>query len=296
MRKPCPANSERSSHAPSSPSHPARGMARWNRATVCISSVCRKPNQPNAANLAKSKAQVLDLWRDQERREENEKYFAALLKKYVVVVDEDLKPLVGPLDSSIAGPVGGSPEEGFKMKATLLDSPRRPPARRGDCRRSWRWPPCLFPVPALAHELRPAYLELREEKPGVVQRVVENADAWRRPTGARTGILRRRKAITPVTTRTPPARRSSNGRCSRPTLRGQTPANPRAGKHHDGHTRTDGVRRRHGVDAAADRERTIGEDPDPPKSAGRSRRSISDSASSISCWGSIICSSCSRCF
>ena len=62
--------------------------------------------------LGEVKAQVLDLWRDQERREENERYFASLLKKYVVVVDEELKPLVGPLDSSIAGPVGGSPEEG----------------------------------------------------------------------------------------------------------------------------------------------------------------------------------------
>ncbi len=62
--------------------------------------------------LGEVKAQVLDLWRDQERREENERYFASLLKKYVVVVDEDLKPLVGQLDSSIAGPVGVSPEEG----------------------------------------------------------------------------------------------------------------------------------------------------------------------------------------
>ena len=55
-----------------------------------------------------------DLWRDQEQREEYERYFASLLKKYVVVMDEDLKPLVGPLDSSIAGPVGGSPEEGTR--------------------------------------------------------------------------------------------------------------------------------------------------------------------------------------
>ena len=62
--------------------------------------------------LGEVKAQVLDLWRDQERREEYERYFVSLLKKYVVVMDEDLKPLVGPLDSSIAGPVGGSPEEG----------------------------------------------------------------------------------------------------------------------------------------------------------------------------------------
>jgi hypothetical protein len=62
--------------------------------------------------LGEVKAQVLDLWRAQERREEYERYFASLLKKYDVVMDEDLKPLVGPLDSSIAGPVGGSPEEG----------------------------------------------------------------------------------------------------------------------------------------------------------------------------------------
>ena len=53
--------------------------------------------------FAEVKAQVLDIWRDQRQREDYEKYFAALLKKYDVVVDEDLKPLVGPLDGPIAG-------------------------------------------------------------------------------------------------------------------------------------------------------------------------------------------------
>ncbi len=64
--------------------------------------------------LGEVKAQVLDLWRDQKQREENEKYFTTLLKKYVVVVDEKLKPLVGPLDRPIARPEGGLGEVGLR--------------------------------------------------------------------------------------------------------------------------------------------------------------------------------------
>ena len=45
--------------------------------------------------FAEVRAQVLDRWRDQRQREDNEKYFAALLKKYDVVVDASVKPLVG---------------------------------------------------------------------------------------------------------------------------------------------------------------------------------------------------------
>ena len=39
--------------------------------------------------FAEVKTQVLDLWREQRQREENEKYFATLLKKYDVVMDEE---------------------------------------------------------------------------------------------------------------------------------------------------------------------------------------------------------------
>jgi parvulin-like peptidyl-prolyl isomerase len=45
------------------------------------------------------KAQVLNAWREQRQREDNEKYFKGLLKKYDVLVDESVKPLVGPLES-----------------------------------------------------------------------------------------------------------------------------------------------------------------------------------------------------
>ena len=48
-------------------------------------------------DFAAVRAQVLDRWRDQRLREDNEKYFAGLLKKYDVVVDESVKPLVGIL-------------------------------------------------------------------------------------------------------------------------------------------------------------------------------------------------------
>jgi hypothetical protein len=50
--------------------------------------------QPNFADV---RAQVLERWREQRRLDENEKYFAALLKKYEIVVDENLRPLLGPL-------------------------------------------------------------------------------------------------------------------------------------------------------------------------------------------------------
>jgi hypothetical protein len=43
------------------------------------------------------RAQVLDRWHDQRQREDNEKYFAGLLKKYDVVLDASVKPLVGTL-------------------------------------------------------------------------------------------------------------------------------------------------------------------------------------------------------
>ncbi len=41
-------------------------------------------------------------WRDEHQREANEQYYASLLKKYGVVVDESVKPLIGPLDGFAA--------------------------------------------------------------------------------------------------------------------------------------------------------------------------------------------------
>jgi len=64
--------------------------------------------------FADVKTQVLEHWREQRQREDNEKYFAGLLKKYDVVVDENLKPLVGPLDAPIAAQWNGSGEEGAR--------------------------------------------------------------------------------------------------------------------------------------------------------------------------------------
>jgi hypothetical protein len=54
-------------------------------------------------DFAEVREQVLERWREQRRLEENEKYFAALLKKYEIVVDEDLKPLLGPLSFAKGG-------------------------------------------------------------------------------------------------------------------------------------------------------------------------------------------------
>lgn len=47
--------------------------------------------------FAEVRAQVLERWRAQRQQEDNETYFAGLLKKYDVVVDENLKPLLDPL-------------------------------------------------------------------------------------------------------------------------------------------------------------------------------------------------------
>ena len=60
--------------------------------------------------FAEVKTQVLERWREQRQREDNERYFASLLKKYDVVVDENLKPLVGPLNWPIAAHASGSEE------------------------------------------------------------------------------------------------------------------------------------------------------------------------------------------
>ena len=56
------------------------------------------------------KTQVLEYWREQRQRQDNEKYFASLLKKYDVIVDDSVKPLIGPLDEPIAAPINGSGE------------------------------------------------------------------------------------------------------------------------------------------------------------------------------------------
>jgi hypothetical protein len=53
------------------------------------------------------KAQVLERWRDEQQRESSARYFAGLLKKYSVAVDESVKPLIGALDGALPAPQGG---------------------------------------------------------------------------------------------------------------------------------------------------------------------------------------------
>jgi len=69
-----------------------------------------KPAQPLA--FAEAKAKLLELWRDQHRRGVTDKYYAALVKKYGVAVDESLAPLLGPLSGPIAAPVGEAVGDG----------------------------------------------------------------------------------------------------------------------------------------------------------------------------------------
>jgi parvulin-like peptidyl-prolyl isomerase len=54
--------------------------------------------------------QLVELWHEQSQRENEERYFVGLLKKYRVVPDESLKTLVGPLlDEQGVGPKGVAP-------------------------------------------------------------------------------------------------------------------------------------------------------------------------------------------
>lgn len=47
--------------------------------------------------FAEARPQVLEAWREQQQRESEERYFARLMKKYHVVVDDSVKPLIAPL-------------------------------------------------------------------------------------------------------------------------------------------------------------------------------------------------------
>ena len=53
--------------------------------------------------LGEVRSQIIEQWREDRQREENENYFAGLLKKYEVVLDESVKPLVGPLNDRTRG-------------------------------------------------------------------------------------------------------------------------------------------------------------------------------------------------
>ena len=80
----------------------------------------------------------------------------------------------------------------------------------------------FFPALSFAHEIRPAYLELREEKPG------EFSVLWKTPMlgTARLALEPEfsgdSKVVTPVTTRTPPGAAVQQWTLRAPTLRGQT--------------------------------------------------------------------------
>jgi len=54
--------------------------------------------------FAEVRAQVLEHWREERQRESEARFFAALLEKYDVVIDERVKPLVGPLGIARAAP------------------------------------------------------------------------------------------------------------------------------------------------------------------------------------------------
>ncbi len=54
--------------------------------------------------FAEVQTQVQERWRDEQQRESSAGYFASLLKKYGVSVDESVKPLIGSLDGRLPVP------------------------------------------------------------------------------------------------------------------------------------------------------------------------------------------------
>ena len=56
-----------------------------------------KPGRQLAFSEVES--QLRERWRDEQLRDANERYYAGLLKKYDVVVDDSVKPLIGPLEN-----------------------------------------------------------------------------------------------------------------------------------------------------------------------------------------------------
>ena len=153
----------------------------------------------------------------------------------------------------------------------------------------------FFPVPAFAHELRPAYLQLQEERPG------EFSVFWKTPMlgDARLALEPEfsgdAKAITPVTTRSPLGAAIQQWTLRASNVARTNPAHPWTGKHHDGRTRTDGVRRWHGVDEAPDTARAIGGDPQDRHRGWRPRTLyIEARRRAHSDWEWTICCSCWR--
>jgi parvulin-like peptidyl-prolyl cis-trans isomerase-like protein len=59
---------------------------------------------PRLREFAEARAQVLERWREQQERHSEEQYFATLLKKYYVHVDDTVKPLLGPLNGPLPEP------------------------------------------------------------------------------------------------------------------------------------------------------------------------------------------------
>ena len=65
-------------------------------------------------DIADVRTQVLERWRSEREREQGERYFAALLRKYDVAIDDSVKPLVGPLDGPLGTPASVSGEGGVQ--------------------------------------------------------------------------------------------------------------------------------------------------------------------------------------
>jgi hypothetical protein len=82
--------------------------------------------------FSKVRGQVLEGWREQQQREHEARYFAALLKKYRVVLDERLKPVLGPSNKLLPTPLIGVSERAGRRSQNLLGCDSRPSQRLRD--------------------------------------------------------------------------------------------------------------------------------------------------------------------
>ena len=60
---------------------------------------------PQPLPFEEVKAQVLELWRERQQRETEERYFRRVMDKYEVVIDESVRSIIGPLPiAQLRGP------------------------------------------------------------------------------------------------------------------------------------------------------------------------------------------------
>ena len=214
--------------------------------------------------LDEVRPQVRREWENARRMEANRKFLEDLLNQYEVSID-------WPKPETQGSAHNDEIRAGRFVSVVRIDAGR------------------------FAHEVRPAYLELRETAPEIYDVIVEGARARREPAALTLCALPRGR----------PQRHRTSRALYRGRLRG-TLAHPaarwtrRARRYHRGTARNQSGRAhsRHRPEGITQTMRATPDSPTVTIAATASRWQVaaptSSSASSISCWELITCSSCSR--